>query len=149
RNDNNATALMWAATDLAKTRLLLDHGADVNAISNDSRTALMVAAARPGGGAVVKLLLDRGADPNPKTLSPPLLEAATAGDAETLELLLSHGAEVKVPPVAGDALVLSARAKCSRCIDLLVAKNLSRDAYTIALPFSAALGDVNVVRLLL
>jgi len=149
RNDDNATALMWAATDLVKTRLLLDHGADVNAISNDSRTALMVAAARPGGGAVVRLLLDRGADPNPKTLSPPLLEAATAGDAESLELLLSRGAEVKVPPVAGGALVLSARAKCSRCIDLLVAKNLARDAYTIALPFIAALGDQNVVRLLL
>src|SRR5262245_43794356 len=30
RNDVNATALMWAATDLGKTQLLLAHGAEVN-----------------------------------------------------------------------------------------------------------------------
>ena len=58
-NDVNATALMWAATDLAKTQLLLAHGAELNVVSNDSRTALMAAAARPGGAPVVKALLDR------------------------------------------------------------------------------------------
>jgi hypothetical protein len=40
KNDANATALMWAAVDLKKTRVLLDHGAGVNAISNDLRTPL-------------------------------------------------------------------------------------------------------------
>ena len=90
-NDVNATALMWSATDLAKTQLLLAHGAEVNVVSNDSRTALMAAAARPGGAPVVKALLDRGADPNPKTLSPPLIEAAIAGDAESMQLLLARG----------------------------------------------------------
>src|SRR5258706_3835487 len=38
RNDANATALMWAARDLEKTRLLVNHGADVNAKSDDLRT---------------------------------------------------------------------------------------------------------------
>src|SRR5579871_750422 len=33
RNDANATALMWATDDLQKMRLLLAHGADVNARS--------------------------------------------------------------------------------------------------------------------
>ena len=63
-NDAKATALMWAATDLAKTRVLLAHGADVNAVSTDFRTALIAAAGRPGGASVVKLLLDHGANPN-------------------------------------------------------------------------------------
>ena len=31
RNDAKATALMWAAADMEKTRVLLAHGADVNA----------------------------------------------------------------------------------------------------------------------
>jgi hypothetical protein len=39
RNDVNATALMWAGGDLGKTRLLLDHAADVNARSDELRTA--------------------------------------------------------------------------------------------------------------
>src|SRR5882724_12000925 len=99
KNDANATALIWAATDLVKTRLLVEHGADVNARSDDLRTPLMIAARRPGNAAVVKLLLERGANPNPNahpvTESSPLIEAATAGDADNVELLLSHGAEVK------------------------------------------------------
>src|SRR6266567_9544324 len=64
KNDANATVLMWAATDLEKTRLLLDHGADVNARSSDLRTPLMIAARRPGNTHAVKLLLERGANPN-------------------------------------------------------------------------------------
>jgi len=58
-NDVNAMALMWAATDLEKTRLLLDHGAHVNARSDDLRTPLIIAAHRPGGVRVVKVLQRR------------------------------------------------------------------------------------------
>ena len=53
---------MWAVNDLEKTRLLLDRGADVNARSEDSRTALLIAAGQFGSREVVKLLLDRGAE---------------------------------------------------------------------------------------
>src|SRR5436309_11355960 len=91
RNDANATALMWAATDLEKTRVLLGHGADVNARSTDMRTPLMIAARRPGNTAVVKLLLERGANPNPTlhpvTESSPLIEATSAADAASMQLL--------------------------------------------------------------
>lgn len=151
KNDANATALMWAATDLGKTQLLVAHGADVNARSSDMRTALMIAARRPGNSATVKFLLDKGANANPNAHaaaeSSPLLEAATAGDAASMELLLSHGAEVKD---AGEPALETAYAvECSKCASLLVAKGLSKQDYTMALANITALGDVNAVRLLL
>ncbi|MGO9255251.1 MAG: ankyrin repeat domain-containing protein [Bryobacteraceae bacterium] len=151
RNDANATALMWAATDLEKTRLLLAHGADVNARSSDMRTPLMIAARRPGNTAAVKLLLERGANPNPNahplTESSPLIEAATAGDAASVELLLNRGAELKG---AGEpALEAAFTVRCSKCAALLIAKGLGREDYSVALPNIAALGDVNAVRLML
>src|SRR4029079_6237608 len=99
RNNANATALMWAATEMDKTRMMLNHGADVNARSSDLRTPLMIAARRPGNTATVKLLLDKGANPNPNlhpaAESSPLMEAATAGDAPIMELLLAKGADAK------------------------------------------------------
>ena len=151
RNDANATALMWAATDLEKTRVLLDFGADVNARSSDLRTPLLIAARRPGNTAVVKLLLDRGANPNPNahplTESSPLIEAATAGDAPTMELLLGRGADAKA--AAQPALTLAITTQCSKCLSLLVAKDLDKAAYSLVLPEVAVLGDVNAVRLML
>jgi N-acyl-D-amino-acid deacylase len=150
-NDGNATALMWAASDLEKTRVLLDHGADVNARSDDLRTPLMIAARRPGGVAVVKMLLDRGANLNPNahpiTESSPLTEAASAGDAATMELLLSRGADAKAAAQA--ALTMSVTTRCSKCLELLAAKEFDKAAYTAALPDIAALGDLNAVHLMI
>ena len=109
-NDANATPLMWAVQNPEKTRLLPEHGANVNAKSDDLKTPLMIAARHPGGAAVVRLLLEHGANANPnakpETESSPLLEAVTAGDAEITELLLQHGADAKAAGETGlsDAL---------------------------------------------
>ena len=151
RNDANATALMWAATDLEKTRVLVGHGADVNARSSDMRTPLMIAARRPGNTATVKLLLERGANPNPNlhpvAESSPLIEAATAGDADSMELLLGRGAEVKE---AGEpALEMAVNMRCTKCVAMLAAKDLSKHDYSVALPNIAALDDAGAVRLML
>jgi ankyrin repeat protein len=151
RNDAGATPLIWAALDLEKTRVLVAHGADVNAHSDDMRTALMVAAGRPGGAPVVKLLLAHGANPNPTSNpgaeSSPLLEASLAGDAETMQALLERGAALK--DIAGFALANAAGADCAPCIDLLVARNPDAMQYTIALQQVVVLDNPNLVRLML
>ena len=151
RNDANATALMWAATEMDKTKMLLSHGADVNARSSDMRTPLMIAARKPGNSAVVKLLLDKGAKPNPNlhpsAESSPLLEAATAGDAASLELLLGKGAEVK--PVGETAINMAVGMECSKCLSLLTSREIDKKDYSLALADIAVTGDVNAVRTLL
>jgi ankyrin repeat protein len=151
RNDVNATALMWAGGDFGKTRLLVDHGADVNARSDELRTALMIAARRPGADATVKLLLARGANPNPNAKpaseSSPLIEAATAGEAGMMQLLLDHGADAKAG--AQQVLTMSVTNGCSKCFDLLAARKLESTAYTASLPEVAVLADVKTVRTML
>src|ERR1700730_9234545 len=60
-NAAGATALMWAIPDVAKVKLLLAHGANVNARSNNlQRTPLLVAASYPGTVEILQLLLDKG-----------------------------------------------------------------------------------------
>ena len=151
RNDANATALMWAATEMDKTKVLLRHSADVNARSNDMRTPLMIAARKPGNSAVVKLLLDNGANPNPNphpsAESSPLLDAATAGDAASGEMLITKGAEVK--PVGEMALNMAVAMECSKCLPLLTAGEIDKTDYSLALTDIAITGDVNAVKMML
>jgi ankyrin repeat protein len=151
RNDGNATALMWAASDLEKTSLLVRHGADVNARSDELRTALMIAAGRSHGAPIVKLLLDHGANPNPNANpgaeSSPLLEAATAADPDSMELLMAHGADIK--SVAEPAITVAVTMLCSRCVELLMAKEIDKATYTATLADIAVLGDTKAVRLML
>ena len=151
RNDAGASALMWAALDLEKTRVLVAHGGDVNARSDNARTPLMIAAGRPGGAPIVKLLLAHGANPNPTSNpgaeSSPLLEASLAGDAEIMQALFDRGAELK--DIGGFALATAAGADCTKCIDLLMARNLDAMQYTIALSQVVVLDNPNLVRQLL
>ncbi|HLJ92279.1 MAG TPA: ankyrin repeat domain-containing protein [Gemmataceae bacterium] len=151
RNDANATALMWAARDLEKTRLLVGHGGDVNARSDTMRTPLMIAARRPGAAAIVEFLLDQGANPNPNakptTESSPLLEALTAGDASSVKLLLRRGADAKA--TAEQGLGLAVATKCDEGLELLAAHITDKQAYTLALQDTAVLGDLKAVRLML
>lgn len=151
RNDANATALMWAARDFEKTRLLLAHGAHVNAKSDDMRTPLMIAARRHGAARIVKLLLERGANPNPNakptTESSPLIEALTAGDDTIAKLLIEHGADAKATADMG--LTMAAMMNCPQSLELLAQKITDKTVYTLALQNIAVFGDVKSVRLML
>ncbi|WP_337169893.1 ankyrin repeat domain-containing protein [Gemmatimonas aurantiaca] len=55
---------MAAQGELGKARLLLDHGADIDAIDDEYRSSPLGVAAHRGQGAIIELLLARGADPD-------------------------------------------------------------------------------------
>ncbi len=123
KNDAGATALMWAVTDLEKTRLLVDRGADVNARSEDQRTPLIMASGLTGGAPVVQLLIEHGANVNAKAPgllgdTTPLAEAAYSGDEAEFRMLIDHGADVNAAGPA--ALGFSLRAQCMACVEMLL-----------------------------
>ncbi|MGH7168659.1 MAG: ankyrin repeat domain-containing protein [Gemmataceae bacterium] len=136
RNEAGATALMWAVDDLDKTRLLLRRGADPNARSDDGRTPLLVATSWSRSYDVVKLLLDRGANPSQRVNRlTPLRLAAGMGDEAVLRLLLDRGADAKA---LGSVLPLAAAlsADDSHCVNLLI-KSADRNALKPAAFFLA------------
>ena len=100
------TALMMAAPDVEKMRLLIDRGADVNARARSRFSALMVAAQYQEGDAAINLLLDRGAqvaappDGAPVFSANPFVLASYAGNAKSLKRLLAAGGKVDEPFIA-------------------------------------------------
>ena len=87
------TALMWAAPSVAKVRLLLGRGANVNARSDTERTPLLVAASYPGTVDVLRVLLDRGADlrAQDRTGTTALALAVRSADVEVVRFLVEKG----------------------------------------------------------
>ncbi|CAL1537872.1 unnamed protein product, partial [Lymnaea stagnalis] len=83
--------------------VLLKHGANVNATTEDGRTALIVGSVLGGAKDILKLLIDNGADINARdTNVGAALHWAVSGDqTENVKLLLELGADVNVTDVNG------------------------------------------------
>ena len=97
RSDDDFTALHYAAffDGPAAARLLLEHGAEVNAFAdNELGVHPLNSAAAAGRRDVAAILLEHGADPNAHTRRgfTPLDAARENGDDELAEVLRSHGA---------------------------------------------------------
>lgn len=121
---SGATALMWSIPDEGKARLLLEHGAKVNAVSTlTGRTPLLIAAGRPGAARIVRLLLDKGADPKARDKEglTTAHRAAFNGDAETMKLLLARGVDVNARGRGTTALLDAVNRNDSGMVDLLLA----------------------------
>ena len=90
---SGTTALMSAAPDLEKVRVLLAHGANVNARSETERTALLVAASYPGTVSVLRLLLDHGADLRAQDRggATALALAVRSSDVDVVRFLVERG----------------------------------------------------------
>jgi ankyrin repeat protein len=94
------TALMWAVPDVAKVKLLVAAGADVNAASkNLGRTPLLIAASFPGSVPVLQLLLDHGANIHAKDRRGmhALGRAALSADVDVVRFLVEHGCDPNEP----------------------------------------------------
>jgi ankyrin repeat protein len=97
RTADDFTALHYAAffDGAAATRLLVEHGSDVNAFAdNELGVHPLNSAVAAGKRETVETLLGAGADPNAPTRSghTPLDVAKANGDKEIAALLRSHGA---------------------------------------------------------
>jgi uncharacterized protein len=85
--------------DKQAVRLFMDAGIDINAADKDGITAVSVAAMK-GNAALVKALLDKGANPNVALTAgtekgmTPLIAAATVGNLEVVKLLVGKGVDV-------------------------------------------------------
>jgi len=85
---------MAQSGDLAKVRLLLDHGAELDVVEDEYRSTPLGLAARWGKKAVVELLLSRGASATAggATWSTPLAWARSKGHEDIARILVAAGA---------------------------------------------------------
>jgi ankyrin repeat protein len=96
-NRTGAKPLYLAAinADAAAIARLLDAGEDANAVLTAEGESVLMLTSQTGNPEAVKLLLDRGADPNVQQArgQTALMWAAAEGHADVVELLLARGAD--------------------------------------------------------
>ncbi|HUP90270.1 MAG TPA: ankyrin repeat domain-containing protein [Longimicrobiales bacterium] len=156
KNRRASTPLHWAIHDAAKVALLVSRGAAVNAKTIEGRTPVYQASVLANGHDVLRLLLDKGADPKLTTLvgQSPLMVASVRGDTEAMRLLIEKGADVNAKNSAGEtALMFAATNGSPDAVRLLLEKNADATVKSkrseTALGNAATAGVEETVRLLL
>lgn len=131
RSAAGATALMWAATDLAKVRLLVERGADVNAVSDSGRTVMHLAAMSDSSAPIVQFLHSRGAkaDVVDKEGMTTLLAATVGNDTATIKQLVEAGVNVNAAGFLGLTPLMNAAGQGNlEAVRLLLGKGANVNA---------------------
>jgi len=153
-----SAALIWAAArnDMETMELLLSAGVDVNGTNDYGATALYAAAAESASVALVKKLLEAGANANTSLMSgeTALMQASRLGDLETVRALLAAGADPNKQEKNGGqtALMWAAAESHPKVVAELVQNKADVNAHSnsgyTALMFSAR-GDAKSARTML
>ncbi len=110
KNRRGETPLMWSSHDIEKTRLMLSHRANVNAVSQSGNTALLIACTGTDRQPVINLLLAHGADPlvtNNKKQNC-LMRVASLGDTSTARIFLNKGIDINAKNIDGESALFEA-----------------------------------------
>ncbi|KAL7814593.1 hypothetical protein V8C44DRAFT_363537 [Trichoderma aethiopicum] len=156
-NDSIGKALPLAAAEghTGVIRMLLDHGAGVNAKSDGDGTALQTASSY-GHAETVQMLLDLGADVNAVSdrSHPALVNASSEGHMEIVQMLLGHGADVTVAAGKNYTAIIAAswrghRGIVQALLDHGADANAKTDHDETALQAAAYRGYTEIARMLL
>ena len=127
---DQATPLMHAIlySDAAMMNLVIERGANVNAVDAVGITPLMLAAGNPEK---TRILLDNDAAPNAlshRGRSALLIAASYPDNLQTVELLLSHGANAAVRDDIGESVLTAAsRRGTQKMLEALIAAGADSD----------------------
>ena len=130
QNEEGVTALHYACQkgheDIAK--LLLSHGADIEAMTNFNKFSPLLLSCYYGHASLTKLLLARGCKLNAVDFQgcTSLHRACKRGNAECVEELLAHGADTTMRNSDGKTPFDLARGKKHFCIVALLTKHKNR-----------------------
>ncbi|KAK4085199.1 uncharacterized protein Triagg1_189 [Trichoderma aggressivum f. europaeum] len=143
---------------LTSVKLLIRRGADINAEGGHYGTALQAACGNSGKD-VVQILLEKGADVTIQGGEYGSALAAASGawsSAETVQLLLDHGADINATATGGEignAINAVIHSRNTKLLGLLLDGGADIDAqggiYGTALQRACAEGSLEMVRLLL
>jgi transcription elongation factor Elf1 len=130
--ERNVAMLMGADGHLAVAKLLIQHGANVNATDKNGETPLHSAAFTNFDGHAIRLLIASGANVNAKDHfgRTPLFVAASCTNTEVVEQLLDSGADISIKDKNGKTVlhVAAAETVSTEILQLLIRKGADVNA---------------------